>query len=654
MISYPTCSRCLDSRSELNQDGVCAYCVEKLSKNESLQSHVENIDSDPEINEVEEDEAGNPQDLSTLAGQQFTFNQSSQLETQFQLTNYRDLKYIDRGGMGLVFRAVQKNANRVVAIKMMNAIAQSDERQERRFRTEAEALARLSHPGIVQVYDVGHEKGISYFAMEYVAGGTLSNRLRTGPKLSANEAAELVASVASALAAAHGVGIIHRDIKPSNILLTEVGRPKLTDFGLAALADAETKYTQSGALIGTPSYMSPEQASGRFRDITVRSDVYSLGATLYETLTGRPPFNSDSPVTTAVKVMNQQVTPPRTIDPTIPKALERICLKCLEKNPLDRYKNAADLANDLSRFLRGETITAVPATLFQRTKRYVREHKRSVAAMLLLIACATAFGMLPESPEKKQYKTLQNYRVYEQSLDALGIPEVYKWKSASSKITKLGPKEYGFQTLGRSFLEICPDSVVDEFEFSGELKHIDIKNFNFSCIGFYICPYQQDIIEYPVNRIFLVYYSDFYKDVQGKIIDINMSQRAFGQTKLIYNQSIKGQDFASAELAQNTVQREIFETGLNSWRWFKMTVRKEKITIEMGDDRSTRSNKNDFDIKVSDFDKPGAKFPDQINAHFGGDDSVFKPWTTRSSMGFYAEDTTIGIRNIKITPLRSK
>src|SRR5262249_19589535 len=158
------------------------------------------------------------------------------------------------------YKAVQTNANRIVALKIMNPIAQSDSRQEKRFKTEAEALARLSHPGIVQIYDVGHENGVAYFSMEYVPGGPLSKRIKAGPKLSPRDAAELMACVSSAIAAAHAVGVVHRDVKPSNILLNDIGKPKVTDFGLAALADSTARMTNTGALLGTPSYMSPEQA----------------------------------------------------------------------------------------------------------------------------------------------------------------------------------------------------------------------------------------------------------------------------------------------------------------------------------------------------------------------------------------------------------
>jgi serine/threonine-protein kinase len=280
------------------------------------------------------------------------------------------VRELGRGGMGVVYEARQRSLNRVVALKMVLRGEFASDADRARFRAEAEAAARLVHPNIVQVYEVGEVGGQPYFAMQFVPGSTLSRRLAEGP-LSPLDAAGLIAAVARAVDHAHRHGIVHRDLKPANVLLAADGTPKITDFGLAKLADAGS-LTQTGAIIGTPSYMAPEQARAEKR-LGPAADVYALGAILYECLTGRPPFQAATALDTLLLVQEQDPVLPRMLNPGVPRDLETVCLKCLEKSPDRRYASAAALAEDLEAFVGGEPIAARPSGLVSYFDRLFQE-----------------------------------------------------------------------------------------------------------------------------------------------------------------------------------------------------------------------------------------------------------------------------------------
>lgn len=280
---------------------------------------------------------------------------------------------IGRGGMGVVFRATQTDLKRDVAIKVIRSHQLAGPEELRRFRVEARAAARLHHPHIVAIHEIGEIEGLSYFAMDYVEGETLAERLSRGV-LKPEDAAQLLAEIADAVHYLHSQHVLHRDLKPSNILLDGEGKPFVTDFGLARIFGDESQQTRSGAIIGTPSYMSPEQASGRNKLISPATDVYSLGVLLYEMLTGRPPFREENPLDTLVQVIEGEPLLPRQIRKEIPRALERICLKCLEKEPEKRYPTAAALADDLRNFLTGEVVSASSPQWRSRLRRWTRRY----------------------------------------------------------------------------------------------------------------------------------------------------------------------------------------------------------------------------------------------------------------------------------------
>ena len=284
---------------------------------------------------------------------------------------YELIREIGRGGMGVVYEARQKGLDRSVAVKMILAGHLASPELVRRFQTEARAAARLRHSNIVHIHDVGQFNGQHFFAMEYIEGPSLAQRIQQGPS-DVNDAARLVSIVARAVEHLHQQGIIHRDLKPSNILLDADGQPYVTDFGLAKVFADGADVTATGVIAGTPSYMAPEQASGRRAEITPATDVYSLGVILYELLTGRPPFHEESTFDTLMAVLSGDPPMPRSLNPRIPRGLELICLKCLAKEPRERYESAAALADDLDRFARGEVLAVRPPTMVQRCWSWVR------------------------------------------------------------------------------------------------------------------------------------------------------------------------------------------------------------------------------------------------------------------------------------------
>ncbi|WP_422927936.1 serine/threonine-protein kinase [Singulisphaera sp. PoT] len=278
---------------------------------------------------------------------------------------------LGRGGMGVVYKARHLRFNRPVAVKMMLAGGYAGPPELARFFREAEALAGLTHPNVVQVHEVGDLDGLPYYTMEFVEGGDLARALDGQPQ-QAQRAASLVALLAGAVEAAHRGGIVHRDLKPGNVLLTEDGTPKVTDFGLAHRFDLGEGLTRTGTRIGTPCYMAPEQADDRLGEVGPATDVYALGAILYEMLTGRPPFKGKSASEIERQVISDQPVPPSKLNAKVSRDLETICLKCLQKDRRDRYTSAKDLEDDLNRFRQGEPIAARPVGWLERTAKAAR------------------------------------------------------------------------------------------------------------------------------------------------------------------------------------------------------------------------------------------------------------------------------------------
>jgi TolB-like protein/Flp pilus assembly protein TadD len=307
--------------------------------------------------------------------------------------DYELLEQIGRGGQGIVFRARQKSLNRIVALKVIGLGRWATEAHLKRFRLEAEAAARLEHPGIVPIYEVGERDGSCYFSMRFVEGGQLDEVARRKP-MSIRQAVELIVKVARTVHYAHEHGILHRDIKPGNILLDAKGEPHLTDFGLARLVEFESSVTHTLDVLGTPSYMAPEQAVGNNAAISSGTDVYGLGAVLYQLLTGQPPFAGGTTYETIKLLLDTEPRQPRLLNPKIDRDLSTICLKCLEKDPQRRYSSALALAEDLERWLKHEPIQARHTGVFARGRKWVRRNPTTGVLIASLVALAAAVGVI--------------------------------------------------------------------------------------------------------------------------------------------------------------------------------------------------------------------------------------------------------------------
>ncbi len=343
-----------------------------------------------------------------------------------RIPGYDILQHLGEGGMGIVYKARQVGLNRLVALKMIRGGSQVRPDHRARFSIEAEAVARLRHPNILQIYDIGEVDGMPYVSLELLEGGSLTDRLDGTPQ-SGRSSADLLRVLSQAIVAAHQAGIIHRDLKPSNVLFTEDGTPKITDFGLAKRLESNDHQTESGQIMGSPSYMAPEQARGHTRDVGPAADVYALGAILYDMLTGRPPFKGESPIETIRQVIDDELVPPSRLVPKVARDLETICLKCLNKESSRRYSSALALVEDLGRYLQGDPILGRRTSPLTRGIKWAR--RRPLAATLYSLAIAVFLGLTVGGASYER-----NRRIREGSLSQSALSLIDRAKEANSTV----------------------------------------------------------------------------------------------------------------------------------------------------------------------------------------------------------------------------
>ncbi|MFO0979315.1 MAG: serine/threonine-protein kinase [Planctomycetaceae bacterium] len=393
--------------------------------------------------------------------------------------DYELIDEIARGGMGVVYRARQVNLNRTVALKMILSGHLATETDIQRFRAEAEAAANLDHPGIVPIFEIGQHDGQHYFSMGFIDGQSLSQRVKDGP-LEPKLAADLTRKIAEAIAYAHEKGVIHRDLKPANVLLDSVGEPRVTDFGLARRMESDSGLTKTGSVMGTPSYMPPEQAAGRTSEVGVLADVYSLGAMLYCLLTGRPPFQAATPAETMRQVMDQEPVSVVSLNSGIPRDLETICHKCLQKDPAKRYQGARELAEDLGRWQRGEPITARAVSTTERVIRWVRRNPiiaglstATVIAILIGSIVSVAFGIRAEAEaanarnaERKAQKSATDARVAKEKAEATKVRSDYFLAIARWNVGRIQKANQILQSIPRRYRNFEWWCTAKEFEGS--------------------------------------------------------------------------------------------------------------------------------------------------------------------------------------------
>jgi serine/threonine protein kinase/tetratricopeptide (TPR) repeat protein len=419
---------------------VCAACLLEAGLNASA-------DADPWIAE----------DVSEQACASSAVR-STEHEPMRRFGPYELLAEIARGGQGVVYRAKHRSLNRVVALKMLILGPWATEAHLKRFKTEAEAAANLDHPQIVPIYEIGQVQGQHYFTMKLVEGPSLK-QLASGGPLAPRRSAELLAGAARAIHHAHERGILHRDLKPGNILLDEKGQPQVTDFGLAKLVEDESTVTNTMDVLGTPSYLSPEQATGQAKSLTKACDVYGLGAVFYELLTGNPPFAGGTTMETIRQVVEKEPRRPSVWNPKVDRELETICLKCLQKDPHLRYDSAATLADDLERWLRHEPILARPSGVFTRARKLVRRHPVAASSIPMGMALGAALVLMVwQALSRKEGSS----GVPRQSLAV--VIRAADTKSAS--LSKEFSKELNHLLSGLSGVAVVPRSAVLKAESS--------------------------------------------------------------------------------------------------------------------------------------------------------------------------------------------
>jgi serine/threonine-protein kinase len=406
-----------------------------------------------------------------------------------QIGPYMILGVLGRGGMGVVYRARHTTIGQRVALKMIRLGAQHRSDLLDRFRTEAQAIARLQHPNIVRLYSYDEHKGQPYFVMELIEGRSLANKLKDG-LLEFRDAAKLIQTLACAVAYAHSQHVIHRDLKPANVLLTADGEtnltPKVADFGLAKLLDEEGPgWTSTDGILGTPSYMAPEQAEGRPNDIDQRTDVYALGAILYELFTGQPPFLGKTKIETLRLVVEREIVAPARRRQGLPADLEAVCLKCLEADAAKRYQSAQALGDDLDRWLRGEPTLARPLNWAGRVKRWVRTRSRLVAAAVLVTAVVGVAITLslrgPEldrashaDPSEAQRMDSELRIGHEVTLiGETGRPRYYRWQNGTGRgwVADKPDGTFSVSHPGIGLLELLPTLPIEHYRLSAEVRH---------------------------------------------------------------------------------------------------------------------------------------------------------------------------------------
>ncbi len=577
------------------------------------------------------------------------------------IPGYELMEEIGRGGMGVVYKARQRPIDRLVALKIIRGSAWMEGEGQERFRTEATALARLHHPNIIEVFEVGEAEDRPFFSMEFVEGGTLAARLRQEPP-TLREAARLIEEIARALHVVHTADVLHRDLKPSNILLGAGGTPKVSDFGLARLTDREDGMTQTGVALGTPGYMAPELAAGR-RDIGPGVDIYGLGATLYEMLTGRAPFKGQSQAETVSQVLNRAPTPPRQFRRDVPRVLEAICLKCLEKSPAGRYPSAADLADDLAAWRDGRSTVARPLSWPRRAWRLARRHWQVLAAGLLMAAVAALVWMLrpgqpslpvnPPDPVTELQRKLAAGEVVT-LVDKTGPPAWYRWPLGAVSLEgqdRFSPLR--FQASLESLLELLPDPGIERYRLAAEIRHeanvsVDVTKTTIPAegdVGLYFgrqtCGANGDL---QVQRLTVIYFQDIY---QGGIVPTHDTRVRCSQATLVHGKGVQP-GLGPIEYGIIPFQPKGVKFP-ECWRQLAIEVSPEEVSILWADAEGLLQPAVKW--SAAELTRQNKLMQTVLQKAYKANGITITPFQPRSGLGIYAKHAIINVRNVTIEPL---
>jgi serine/threonine-protein kinase len=581
------------------------------------------------------------------------------------------------GGMGAVYQAVDAETQRVVAVKLLHAPGDRDARD--RFQVEVRALAELDHPHIVTVFFADLQYPTPYYTMEFVPGGTLARFVTTHGVLAPYAAAKLVATTARAAHAAHARGIVHRDIKPGNVLLAGLSEgttpaalvsdfvPKLSDFGLVKRTDRNDGLTVGSGAVGTPGFMSPEQAAGG--EVSARTDVYGLGATLYHALTGRAPFEDENLRTVIALVQCREPVRVRAVRPEVPVELEAIVHKCLEKNPSVRYASAADLADDLGRFVRGEPVRAKPLTPVRRALRAVGRRRRAVvraagaalalAAALMIGAATNDRGARVASAERPAPTPLDEMRAALKAgrevtlIGATGEPRWHKWIEGACGFAPAPERQEAcaFQALDLSLLELCPDPLTDHYRIRAELCQLDVPgrapggelptggDFD---IGLYFGrqtttgngPWRSQIA-------FLIRFTEA-PHIGGS------TRSSVGLQRVSVLHSEKAPNLDRSGMYSRPFEQSKLLPG--AWRVIEIEVAPDRVKAWWGERDGPPALFADVPIDL--VHRTYAKRLPDLDKFAPDHGLVFPKWTPRAPLGIWSFRSAVAVRNVALTPLK--
>lgn len=573
------------------------------------------------------------------------------------IPNHTDFEVIGLGGMGTVYRAIQRPTDRAVAVKVINRYV-ADSLMRERFINEVRAHAKIAHPGIVPIFEVGHCSHGPYFTMEYRPGGTLAHRLQRGG-LDDRESARIVADAAEAVHAAHREAIVHRDIKPSNILVDPEGRVKVTDFGLAKHAAGED-ITQKGVIVGTFAYMSPEQASGDVGQITKLSDVYCLGSTLYQLVTREVAHHSKTTQLATVKAILGNPTPnPRKVRRDLCPKLDAIIQKSMAAVPAERYGSAELLARDLRRWLAGESPLAKPATRGLKVRRFLERNRLAVALVLLvpfLAAAAVVAGRERDPKHRIERALARGERVA--IVDGTEIRTTPSWDWNGGKVTRdlLPDGSPGFETQDVALLRLVDDPMWDHYRIEAELRHCTRAGSTDSFVGLYFGPEDGAAADgTPFTRVHYVQYSDFPYPGEDRVPPAESPHRVRVQdfwrlrdgvsfdpfTLELFGSEPRALHFAPANDAANR----------NAWRKLALDVGPDGIRVSWTPDVRGPTQVSDWPASVLDM---GIRNPNVRRITPGGASIKPLPWSPRRPIGIVGTAAGVAFRNVALTPLTGK
>jgi serine/threonine-protein kinase len=580
------------------------------------------------------------------------------------LPGYEILGELGRGGMGVVYQARQLGFNRVVALKMVREASTASPDEVARFRVEAEAVGRLGHPHIVQVHAFGEHAGLPYFAMEYLEGGSLARRLARGP-LPEREAAQLVAALARGVHAAHQAGVVHRDLKPGNVLLAADGTPKVSDFGLAKLLDAQFAHTDSRALLGTAEYMAPEAAAGRAREVQVPADVYALGAILYECLAGRPPFRGQAKLETLELVRTQEPAPPGRLRPGLSRDLEAVCLKCLEKQPGRRYESAAALADDLGRWLRGEPTAARPVGWAGRQQRRLRRRPKLAAAVavgLLLAGGLLGTAFWPKPPPEDPVgaiKAIEARLDQGEKVELVGKTGDPAWSRllVGERQTQLFTEDddtFSIRAEKYCLLELARDPRWDRYRIRAEVRHR--RSEEVGAVGFYFARREYADPEGPIHFGLTETFDDVHDEIERfKILPDFAKNRPPPKGNAVH---LKLQWFTAGtqgkrwDVATGACARELFRAAgpfSPTWRVLAVEVAPERVRAFWGEPPQLVG-----EVVPGDLVKEFNKQLDWVRKKRPGEGrgrGVAPEFLPRGGLGLYVMQGSASFRRVSVEPL---